>query len=538
MTDEIIDEQVKQATIDFSNFAQALNSIYPNVFTPQLINARMQDVTTMGGIKISEDIIKDALNNPKDSERTLLGLSEAFENKSTSYRRILQYVSDLPQFALTYYCKNIKDPSEYKSAKYQKDLDILKQFTYNFDYVSEFAKVTKQLFREETFFGVLRDEGKEKYTLQQLPSDYCLITGKWDYSPVLFSFNYIFFQLAGTSFDMWPDVMKSTYSKLFLNTSGGPRLYDPAISVDQRSQSTWVMYGDCSPMDGFWGWKLNSAVAVRVPYFSALFQSFVNQDLIRALQKNSYLASAAKLVLGEIETLSKDQKAVTANSLSMTPETLGRFLALVQSAIKNEAVRVGAAPMSNMQAMEFSSNDTIYSSWLHATLGESGINSNLLFSGDVKPNAIETQMSANVDEMLSEGIYPFFNSFMEFQVNKRVDASSRGSHYHFGFNFEGSNFYLDKQRRFETQMSLMQLGVVNVQKLAASMGQNPFAFQSQLDEARINGWTQNLTPIVLASQLSGKDNNTGRPKSSDSEISDSGMQTRDDGSNIGRGGKE
>jgi hypothetical protein len=146
-------------------------------------------------------------------------------------------------------------------------------------------------------------------------------------------------------------------------------------------------------------------------------------------------------------------------------------------------------------------------------------------------------MSANVDEMLSEGIYPFFNSFMEFQVNKRIDASSRGSHYHFGFNFEGSNFYVDKQRRFDMQKDLMSLGIVNVQKLAASMGQNPFAFQAQLDEARINGWTQNLTPIVLASQLSGKEN-TGRPKSSDSEISDSGMQTRDDSGNIGRGGKE
>jgi len=516
---------------DVLQFANALSSLYPSAYSPQLLNSRLKDLTTIGVGEVTEKKVEQALLHPKDSERELLGISETLEYSSTSYKRIIDYISNLPAWDLTYYCKNVKKPADYKSKEYHKSLDVMKDFFYKFDYKREFATAVKQLFREETFFTVLRDEG-EKFTLQQLPSDYCLITGRWDYG-LLFSFNYMFFQQSGIDIDMFPEIFAKTYVKLFKDARGNS--YNPSISVDERANSTWVLWGDCSPMDNFWGWKLQPQNALRVPYFAGLFPDFAMQNLIRGLQKNSYIASAAKIIFGQVG-MNKDTKANVRDSINISPKLLGEFLQLVKAGINNEAIKVASAPLEDIQPVEFTNDNEIYSSWLHTTLGAAGINASLLFSGDVKQNSIESMLSSNIDEMVATTIYPYFNNFMDYHVNKRLkDAKSE---YRFGFNFEGTNFYLDRQRRLEVQTGLMSSGIVLPQSISAAIGKDPFAFQAQLDEARINGWVDDLTPVIAAAQMAGNAKGNGRPSKSDSDLSESGEVTRDAGSNIAKGGKK
>jgi hypothetical protein len=82
---------------------------------------------------------------------------------------------------------------------------------------------------------------------------------------------------------------------------------------------------------------------------------------------------------------------------------------------------------------------------------------------------------------------------------------------------------------------LAGLGIVLPQKIAAAIGMNPFDFERQLAEAKASGFVDNLTPIISGFQMSPDDN--GRPKKDDSELTDSGSQTREGAENIGRGGK-
>jgi hypothetical protein len=182
--------------------------------------------------------------------------------------------------------------------------------------------------------------------------------------------------------------------------------------------------------------------------------------------------------------------------------------------------------------MEFTSDNEIYSSYLHTTLGSSGINANLLFSSDAKPNQVETYLSADVDSMISSGVYPWFNNFMEYQINKRTTK------YKFGIEFEGTNFYIDRERRLEKQTNLMSQGIVLPQKIAAAVGMNPFAFKAQMEEAKAMGWVDDLTPIIPAAQMSGSNPNVGRPSKNESDLSESGAETRDRGSNISKGSKK
>lgn len=521
--DEILssEEEVKLA-LEFANaFSQGLG-IYPSVFNPLLLNSRLKDITLRSGGKTSSDEILKLLENPKDSEKELLATSEYFEITSTPYRRLLGYMADILAWDWTYSCNNIEKPSDYSSKAYQKDLDVVKEFFQKFD-VKEFATVVKQMYREDTFFCILRDSG-DRYVLQQLASDYCLLTGRWDYG-LLFDFDYTFFLRQGIDMDMFPPVFKKTYARLFAGKNP-PTEYDPSINIDRRGENLWTYWASCSPEDGFWAFKLNQEKIVRTPMFSGLFPDLANQNIMRNLQKSSFLAEGVKILAGTVPLLD-NTKANVKDAYAMSPAILEKFLQLMRSAI-NESVNVVSAPLEDIKAIQFDGNNDIQSSWMKNTLGMSGINSGLLYSGgDYRPTQVESMISTQIDELSAQEIYPYFNRFLEYQINKRT------SKYKFNFKFEGSNIYLDRQRRLETQTTLMNLGVVLPQKLAASINMSPFEFQAQLDEARINGWTDNLTPIISAFQQSGA-KDAGRPETSDDKLSESGAETRSTAGNTAK----
>jgi hypothetical protein len=520
------EEEVKEALRFAQRISQAYTQnlgIYPSAFNPVLLNQRMQEMTLRGTTgTITSDGIQKALENPTNSENELLSISESFEITSTPYRRLISYMSNMLAWDLTYYCKNITENSEYTSKKYKKDLDVIKNFLYCFDVKKEFSAILRELYRTDTFFGVLRDEG-DRYTIQQLPSHYSKITGRFDYG-LLYSFDYSFFLRQGMDMDLFPPIFKETYGKIFTrnNTSG----YDPSINIDLRGDSTWVYWVDCSPADGFWGFKLNPTITNRTPYFCGLFPDLANQNLIRNLQKNSYMTEAVKILTGKVEML-KDTKASVKDAYAMSPEVLGKYLQLIRSAI-NESVNVVAAPLDSMGAVQFDGNNEIQSSWTRNTIGTAGVNSNLLYSGgDQRMNIQETLYSVDIDSFVSEEVYPWFNYFLEYEINKRT------SYYKFGFNFEGTKFHTDIQRRREAQSSLMGVGIVLPQKIAAAHQMNPFSFQAQLDEARANGWTDNLTPIVPAAQQAAGAQ-AGRPSKSQDKLSESGEETQSAGSNLSK----
>jgi len=381
------------------------------------------------------------------------------------------------------------------------------------------------------YFGVLRDESETRWTMQQLPSQRCLVTGRWE-NGLLFSYDYSWFINAGIDINMYPDIFKKTYYELIMK-NGGSTKYIPSLPVEQRMNSSWVWWGDCSPVDNFWGFKLSPQIATRIPFFAGMFPDLIMQPLIRGLQKSSLMASSVKFILGELPML-RDSKTKVSDMFALDAAALAKFLKLLQSAINSEAVRVGAAPLQNMNAVSFESDKDIYSTYTKTTLGTSGINGNLLFSADVKPNVEETRLSVNVDEMISFGLYNYFDRFVEYHVNRKT------SKFKFGIKFEGSNFYSDRERRWTMQKDNIGLGIINVSKIAAAQGQDPFVFQAQLAESKAMGFVDALTPIIPAAQTpaGGADSKGGAPTKKDTEISESGSETRQQGSNLTRGGKK
>ena len=115
---------------------------------------------------------------------------------------------------------------------------------------------------------------------------------------------------------------------------------------------------------------------------------------------------------------------------------------------------------------------------------------------------------------------------LDYWVNKRT------KHYKFKFIFEGFETAIDREERLNKAFKYAESGIVLEQKFASAYGLNPFEFRRMLAESRINGFVTNLTPIVKASQTPA---NAGRPSKKDGDLSDSGAESREAGSNEEKG---
>ena len=516
-------ELSEQDVFNVLEFAQQLG--YNNSFlTPMLISQRLKEIS-LTNVAPDESTLNAAMADPKDNEVALLEFAQDFEIKSQVYRKLLSFLSNMLSFDLTYECINASF-KDFKSKEYQSDLDAFKRFVDSFNYREQFSSVVGELLRNEAAFYCKRvDTGSEKMILQELPSNpnWTLINGHSVYG-LLYDFNMYWFIQPGVDIKMYPKFFADKYRELW--GDGSAKKYIPSLPANIRN-SSWA-YWQQVPLDVGWCFKFNPTVATRVPHFAGLFLDLIQQPVMRALQKNVNLSVAKRMIVGEVGLL-KDAQAKVKDQFSINPDTLGKFLAVVQAAI-GEAIKVAAAPLNDLKGIEFKAENELYSKYLNTALATSGVNTNLIFTSDVKQNVEETRLSLNVDEQEMYNLYPQFENFMDYHINKLTKK------YKFKTHFEGTKFYNNRDQRLKIQSDMMDRGIVMPNKVAAALGMSPFEFQRNLDEARAMGWIDNLTPVIPATQISGE-KQKGRPSKPDSELSDSGSQTREIGGNLSRGGK-
>jgi len=500
---------------DMVRFARTLEAgLYGNVLTPDLINARMKDVN-YNPIMADQAGLDAALANPKNNEKRIIEFGQGFESVSQPYKRLISYLANLPSYDYTY-SVNIDDPKEYDSSAYKKDLKAAYKFFDKFDPKKEFPPITRQIVRNESYFFSIR-ESENTCILQELPQEYCRITGRWD-KGLLFSMNFYWFMLPGVDINMYHPWFKEKFAELF---SGGKKIYDPSLSVDMRGNSTWVYYVDI-PVSIGWALKFSPETAVNLPYYSPLFSDLLLQPIMRNIQKSKSLASAVRLLYGSIPML-KDQQTKLKDAISLSPELAAKFLTLLKSSV-SESVRVGASPLQDVKMISFPAEDDIYAEYVKTTLSLSGVNTALIYTGDVRQNAIESTLSLEIDEQLVTTLYIQYADFMNYMLEKVCKK------YTFKVIFEGTQTTLNRQFRMDAATGLASLGMVLPQAFAAAKGVAPHIFLRQLAEAKAMGFVDALTPIVPAAQSSPKDG--GRPTKDLGNLGDSGAATRGQGNNI------
>lgn len=521
----LLSEQEVKNTWDVYQFAKAIQSgFYPGALSPVLLNQRLQDISLNPQLP-DQTKLDSALTDPKNNEDYLQGVSQSFEVSSSVYKRLIEYLGTMLSFDVTYVPTNA-DKDDFRTASFKADEKRIEGFLDKFNYVEQFTTAIHQMIRSETFFCANRFD-TEKFLLQELPSavNWTKITGRWPYG-LLFSLNLYWFIQPGVDIEMYPPFFASAYKKIW-GTGVKPQSYIPSISPTMRGSSSWVYWQDI-PVDVGHVFKMSPEIVARLPHYVGLFSDLILQPLMRNLQKSIAMAEATKIISGEVPFLNNTQAKV-ADQLSMNPETLGKFLGLVSSALSS-AVKVVAAPLQSIGAVSFSGNNDLYPSYLRNTLAASGVNTGLIFTNAQRPNILESKLSLESDELLMTGLYPQFEAYMNYHGNKFTKK------YKYSFGFEGTKFSTNREERWNVQKDLMERGIILPQKIASAIGMKPHVMRRMMEMADIEGFVDKLTPILQAAQMP---SDGGRPAESETNLSDSGAETRETGGNEEkkRGGK-
>lgn len=488
---------------NFLEFSNSYRNTYSNMnkyFTPDAVNQQMKNIN-MNPVEATVDGIKHALNNPKDSEDILREYSMNFENNNFYYKRLLRYFSDMACFNITFDPIGVQKDSEFNSTAFKNDLNIVDDFCSRFDFKSEFSTVFKQLLRQGAYYCVLRKDG-ERFTLQELPSDFCKITGRHSYG-LLYDFNMAWFiNNYGVDINMYPPVFKKMLKSVFNNVN---QKYNPSTDVDRRN-ATFMYWHQCSPKDGFWAWKMSPEIATILPYFSPLFSSMAFQPIVEKLQQDKYFIEASKLLVGIIGFNKDTKSGQTANQVNIAPELLGQFLGVARQGL-NKQIGLVALPMESIEAVEFQTSEkNIAADNLDIVSKTSVASSPVLFATE-KLNSHQSKLSSAIDANFVTSIYPMFANFVEYYVN------SMTSKYKFKIRFHDVDIPDNRSERKDRFKDFATMGIVDIQLAARVLDMNAFELGRHLSMTKSMGLDKKLMPLMsLNNQTAAMQGSVGRKK--------------------------
>lgn len=482
-------------------------------FTPDLINQQMQNIN-MNPVETTVENIINALKNPKTSESILREYSMALELQNMYYKRLLHYLSDMPCFNITFDCINIEKDSEYTSKTFKNDLKVIDDFLNRFDAKEEFKTVVRQILRQGVFYCVFRDDGV-KYSLQELPSKYCKITGRHAYG-ILYDFDMQYFiSQAGVDINMFPNVFKRMLRSVYRQYE---KDYDPAQPVDKR-HSSFIYWRQCNPADGFWAFKTNPELATLLPYFAPLFPEIALMPTIRQLQEDKYFIAASKMLVGILGFNKETKSGQVANQINITPEVLGKFLGVARQGLSRQ-IGLTALPVDKVEKIEFDTDQQNLETAQTETIAKQSVaESSVLFHQD-KLSVHESKLAAAVDANIVKTLYPMFANFIEYFINRRT------SHYKFKFEFHDVDIPDDKEARKAQVKDNAQLGIVDFQDVARACDMNIFQLKRRLHLSKSMGFDKEISDLLIPNLHFGQQKAVGGNGGSSTNIATGGKVGR------------
>ena len=490
------------------NFAYKNSTLFDNfkgTYSPQLTNQRLSEIG-LNPKNLDDKKLKKILDNPVVNQNQLIGYSEFLKFNDMIAKRTLGYLGNLPSFDYTFTCTNISDAKEYQSEEYKKDLNFVKDFLAKFDVRGQFSFVNRRTFEIDAFYAVFRMDG-ERYEFQELPYQYCRITGKNLSWGLQFDFNLDWFNKMGLSWAQYPKIFKEMYDNV--NTGNKTKKYDPGNKLKKRD-GTYCLWSQTSSLPekgNFVCFKMNSDIYASMPYLTPMFQETINKPIIRELQTNQYIIASQKIMIGLIPLLKEQKSGQVKDALAVSPETMGKFLGLLKRGL-SDAIKITGAPFSDVKQVEFDPPQTsMYNQSNEVEAASSGATSRLIYASD-KQSATEIVYSANIDEMIAKSVYPQYEKWLSTMINHFTKK------YKFKFKFEGSKFSENRKTRLDNALKLADKGIVMPAKIAAAVGMDIFEMKELIQQCKFDGFQDLLYLLPNSNTKDMGTQNSGRPGTS------------------------
>ena len=449
----------------------------------------------------SKDEIAKYLSNPYTNARNLRKAIEYIYVASSHFRRLIDYFVGLTDFAYIvspYKIDPRKANDRMMSVNYRKVLNALSSMSIK----TQFAKILKTCIKEDVFYGTLW-VNSDVITVQQLPTDYCQISSI-EGNVYNVSFNFSYFNSYSQYLDFYPEEFRQKYEDFKAGRS--PK---------------WIEL-DCPNSFAI---KCNYEIPeYPVPPFAGLLREIYDLEDYRNLklgrtELENYAMLLMKLPMDDDGNWVIDyDKAYEfwTNLSGVVPGQIGTALSPMP-VDKISFERSGAQDVDEVSEAE------------EALFGAAGVSSLLFNNSKASSNAL--LLSIKVDQAMTYGIV----KSIEDMVNRFIQFQSYGKNFKVTF-LNVSDF--NRKEVADQYLKGCQYGAPLISAYCASIGLS----QAELDsmnylETDLLQLPKMFEPLRSSATMSGDDStgitegsteDGGRPPVDDSELTDSGEQTRND----------
>lgn len=520
---ENVEPVVNNALSYYSEFLKAFNSQSISsqnfLLSPQLLNETLKSIN-MNGLDFSTEQIRKMVMAPHQFEQELRKLSYFYFNYISIYKRNIEYKTSVLDFdwepvPYTLDGKPISH-TDITSNAFKRDFAEMTKFFHSFNAKKEFRKVLFNMLLYDTYYTSVRSYNEHIY-LQELPASHCMIDAD-SYLGYLFSFDLSYFMNSGVDINAYAKSIRRKYSEVLALRKS---TYDP--NLPQRNGS-WVYWMPMLPDDA-WVFKYNNAFAGSVPPLLDMLIDYSKIDKFKELEAAKKQLEAYKVIFATVPRLTNNKSANKVDDFAISSAELGKFVAAVKQTL-GSGVDFKAAPLEDFKAFDFSpsaAEKNLLETEINNMLKESGTSDSILTGGSsVSSNNIYKLVTSEI----VKSVYPQFESFCQYQVNKRTKK------YKFKVKFVGTIF--DREERRKSANEDMERGIIT-----------PSIFSSRgiqlTDAGNVSnmmyglGFPDIFRPIKTASTMSSDEKGqAGRTQVSDNDLSESGERTRNIDANKNR----
>lgn len=524
-----VKEKITLSEQEVMEVFQAAQQIY-GWFTPQLANQNLIGLNNNPKIPTRESLTKALEAAPYDT-KLLVEYSQFAEVFDRLYSKTIEYYANILKFDYSWQplvYKGMEDYEYLEEPEYWEDWNRVAKFLDKFNPKHEFPKVVKEVLRSGKYFtwfrdsqGNINDTGEinlddtketkcQSYTLQTMPQDWCMITGKWERG-WLYSFNMTYFTQAGTSLQSYAPVFRTYFKKNF--DGDGTKPYNPITPLGSRD-SNFALWQDTSPDVGAWCFMMDDSNADSPPPLVSLIRGVLSDIDMENLQRNANMLGAKGLLYGDIGMLDKQKSGNTQDATSFNANTLTKFLRLVRQGI-TESINIAAMPTEGTKFAQFDASkvEDMYNNQLKTTAGNASSASRIIYSSD-KVGQAELEAQIQNDCNFMGKLYRQFENFLDFYINKKTRK------YKFHVTLNGYNYKFLEEKKKKNLLELADKGfVLDPSMYASIVDMSPQDFIRSL-KAGQKVTTKLFSQILNAYTQSSKD--SGRPNLDITERTESG----------------
>ena len=469
-------------------------------YNPQAGQSALNSVSSTSYMPTSSEVEK-YLKNPESYSKQLREISNYFDMTIMQYKRTMSHFRKVLSFRYDLRLLQDYEKEELVSVKNanKRCNDFLRDF--NVPYHTKMI-MDKVVVNGGGFYYLQKTN--DYTTLLEMPVDFCYVTGRWDRG-LTYAIDLTFFDRYINMKRILPEMYE--YYKVFMDARDC-----------NASNSKMLQYYAVPIEDGF-VFTFDANDVYMIPPFSGIFRDataiFTYKNLLMqrtALETWKVIAQKIPLDKNDVPILSGEQAQIFVDfAQSVLPSGTAVFATPME--IHEVDFSKGASGQNNITGM----GEELF--WRSV-----GVNGGLMDATD-KSSATMKYSLIN-DESFADNIYQQMADF----INLQLRISSRK--YRFGVKFYGNKYLEEETIKLYKDALTTTNGLVG--KLYGLMGYEPFEVLPNLKLENDLGYKDNMLPIIAGYQQSEGDE-SGRKEKDVSNLTDSGLETRDSGSNSDRG---